>query len=135
MQTRRCRLSAPANGQTGFTLIEVLVALLIAGTALIGVSQVVGDYSRNLAGLQERTWASWSAMNQIVEFQLEEAWPAVGNKSGEDKTTLIPFHWKRDVKETPYELVRKVEVSVYMDKFDKEPLTRITTYTGKESTW
>lgn len=119
--------------QTGFTLIEVLVALVIAGTALIAVATVVSDYSRNLFGLQERTWGQWAAMNQIIEMQLEEPWPSLGKKSGESKETPFPMHWKREVKETPYELIRKVEISIYIDKFDEEPLTTLTTYSGKES--
>ena len=47
----------------------------------------------------------------------------------------FPLHWKREVTETPYELVRKIEIRIYRDKFDKEPLTTLTTYTGKESGW
>ena len=123
------------NRQCGFTLIEVLVALVIAGTALIAVSTLVGDYSRNLLGLQERTWAHWAAMNQVVEFQLENEWPATGTKQGEDTSMPFPLHWKREVSETPYDLVRKIEIRIYRDKFDKEPLTTLTTYTGKESEW
>ena len=121
--------------QCGFTLIEVLVALVIAGTALIAVSTLVGDYSRNLLGLQERTWAHWAAMNQVVEFQLENEWPATGTKQGEETSMPFPLHWKREVTETPYDLVRKIEIRIYRDKFDKDPLTTLTTYTGKESGW
>jgi general secretion pathway protein I len=119
----------------GFTLIEVLVALVIAGTALIAVSTVVGDYSRNLLGLQERTWGHWAAMNQVVEFQLENTWPATGTKQGEDSSTPFPAHWKREISETPFGSVRKIELRIYRDKFDEEPLTTLTTYTGKEAGW
>ena len=123
------------NRQCGFTLIEVLVALVIAGTALIAVSTLVGDYSRNLLGLQERTWAHWAAMNQVVEFQLENSWPATGTKQGEDSSTPFPAHWKREISETPFGSVRKIELRIYRDKFDEEPLTTLTTYTGKEAGW
>lgn len=119
----------------GFTLIEVLVALFIVGTALIAVSTVVSDYARNLQSLQERTWGHWAAMNHLVEFQLEEKWPATGSKSGDDKTSLFPVIWKREVKETPYERVRKIELRIYRDRFDTTPLTTLTTYTGQETSW
>lgn len=121
--------------QHGFTLIEVLVALVIAGMALVAVSTVVGDYARNLLGLQERTWGHWAAMSQVVEFQLENEWPSTGKSQGEDSSMPFPLHWKREVTDTPYELVRKIEIRIYRDKFDKEPLTTLTTYTGKESGW
>ncbi|MGD8557603.1 MAG: type II secretion system minor pseudopilin GspI [Chromatiales bacterium] len=121
--------------QSGFTLIEVLVALVIAGTALIAVSTVVGDYSRNLLGLQERTWGHWAAMNQVVEFQLENPWPATGKKQGEDTSTPFAAHWKREISETPFGSVRKIELRIYRDKFEEEPLATLTTYTGKGSGW
>jgi len=112
-----------------------MFALAVAGLALIAVSTVTGDYARNLLGLQERTWAHWTAMNKIVEIQLEEQWPATGSRDGTETDAMFPVYWVRDIKETPYERVRKIEVKVYLDKGDEEPITRLTTYTGKESTW
>jgi general secretion pathway protein I len=129
------RASRRPGKSAGFTLIEVLVALFIAGTALIAVATVVSDSARNLQMLQERTWAHWAAMNHIVEFQLEEKWPAEGSKTGNEKSSLFPVFWKREVVETPYDRVRKIKLEIYHDKFDKKPLTTLTTYTGRETSW
>ena len=124
-----------ASIQAGFTLIEVMFALAIASMALLAVSSVVGGYARNLQGLQERTWAHWAAMNRIVEIRLQEEWPAVGKQSGVYKDAPYPVFWKSEVKKTPYESIRKMEIGIYRDKMDTEPVTTLTTYVGEGSGW
>ncbi len=119
----------------GFTLLEVMIALSIVSIALVAIIGLMGNYVRNLQGLQERTFAHWVAMNRVVELQLADAWSesSKGNE-GTDETSLFPMQWIQSVSETPYELMRKVEIEVYAQQ-GEEPLTRLTTYVGSESRW
>jgi len=55
--------------QSGFTLIEVLVALVIVSIALAALSQGIGQYVFNQSSLKERVIATWSAQNRLVELQ------------------------------------------------------------------
>jgi len=119
----------------GFTLLEVMMALSIVSIALVAIIGLMGNYVRNLQGLQEQTFAHWVAMNRAVELQLADAWSETSKeKKGEDETSLFPMRWRQSVSETPYEQMRKVEIEVY-DQLGGEPLTRLTTYVGRESSW
>ena len=119
----------------GFTLLEVMIALSIVSIALVAIIGLMGDYVRNLQTLQERTFAHWVAMNRVVELQLADAWSESSkDKEGADETSLFPMQWVQSVSETPYELMKKVEIEVYAQQGD-EPLTRLTTYVGRESRW
>jgi len=50
--------------QRGFTLLEVIVALAVIAFALSAAVSAVSGNTRNAAGLQQRTYAHWVAMNQ-----------------------------------------------------------------------
>lgn len=119
----------------GFTLLEVMMALSIVSIALVAIIGLMGNYVRNLQGLQEQTFAHWVAMNRVVELQLSDAWLETSkDNKGEDETSLFPMRWIQTPSETPYEQMRKVEVEIF-DQQDDETLTRLTTYVGRESSW
>ena len=119
----------------GFTLLEVMMALSIVSIALVAIIGLMGNYVRNLQGLQEQTFAHWVAMNRVVELQLADAWSETSKeKKGEDETSLFAMRWIQTTSETPFEQMRKVEIEVY-DMQSNESLTRLTTYVGRESRW
>ncbi|MBE0494038.1 MAG: type II secretion system minor pseudopilin GspI [Thiomicrospira sp.] len=55
--------------QQGFTLIEVMVALLIVAVALAALSQTLAMFVNQQASLPERTYAGWIAQNRLTELQ------------------------------------------------------------------
>lgn len=119
----------------GFTLLEVMIALSIVSIALVAITGLMGNYVRNLQGLQERTFAHWVAMNRVVELQLGDAWSETSKeKKGEDDSSLFAMQWIQIASETSFEQMRKVEIEIYDQRGD-EPLTRLTTYVGRESRW
>jgi general secretion pathway protein I len=62
----------------GFTLIEVLIALVIAATALaLGFGAVQGS-ARRLAQIEERTLATWAIDNVVNDLLLRSATIAPG---------------------------------------------------------
>ena len=62
--------------QHGFTLLEVMVALAVIAFALAAAVSAVSGNTRNAAGLQQRTYAHWVAMNKMAELQISQQWPA-----------------------------------------------------------
>ena len=54
----------------GFTLIEVLAALVIIGLGMLGVIQAVIQAANNGTYLREKTLAHWIAMNLVTERRL-----------------------------------------------------------------
>jgi type II secretion system protein I/type II secretion system protein J len=64
----------------GFTLLEVLVALVIVGTALGASLRAVGSLTQNSDGLRTAMMATWSAENRLVQMRLSKTFPAVGKQ-------------------------------------------------------
>lgn len=136
-RSKSARLHAPAARGSGFTLLEVMIALSIVSIALVAIIGLMGAYVSNLQGLQQRTFAHWVAMNRIVELQLDDAWTQTAKEQqGKDETSLFPMLWRQSAVETPFERMRKVEIAVLEQRAESsEPLTRATTYVGRENRW
>jgi general secretion pathway protein I len=86
--------------QTGFTLLEVLVALVIVGTALA-------------AGLRASMMATWSAENRLVQIRLNREFPEVGKRSYACGQGDLKLMCTDEVLASPNPQLRRVEVSVF----------------------
>ena len=127
--------SSGMRASGGFTLIEVLIALTVAGIALASVIKITGQYAGNLAAVQERVYGHWVAMNQVTRMQLEQKWPEAELKKGEARIANVPVFWRTAVFDTSYERVRRIEVQVFRHEDDDEFVARLNSYTGRESNW
>ena len=67
--------------QQGFTLIEVLVALMVFGLIATAASQVGSQYLGSFERVRDLTLASWIAGNRMNEIRLEENFPSVSENS------------------------------------------------------
>ena len=62
----------------GFTLVEVLIALLIASVALIASMRALSISASGTAAMHERSLALMAAENRLAELRLQRAFPAAG---------------------------------------------------------
>ena len=60
-----------ARPSRGFTLVEVLVALMVVSLALAALMSSVSSAARGSEYLRDKTIAQWIAMNRIVEARLK----------------------------------------------------------------
>ena len=97
---------------TGFTLLEVLVALVIVGTALGASLRAVGSLTQNSSALRASMMASWSAENRLTQIRLAHDWPAVGKRAFDCSQGELQFTCDEEVFATPNPFFRRVEVSV-----------------------
>jgi general secretion pathway protein I len=104
--TRRRKRSA------GFTLIEVLAALVIVALGMLGVIEAVTQAARNGTYLREKTLAHWIAMNVITERRLGGSQVEVGETSGEVEFANQDWHWTLRVTQTQVESMHRMDVSV-----------------------
>lgn len=104
VESRRGRRSA------GFTLMEVLVALVVVALALGALIKAAGGQGRNAAYLRDRTVAHWVAMNALAEIQLEESWPDIGELDGEMEMLDRLWQWRAEIEETEDGRVRRVTI-------------------------
>ncbi len=97
----------------GFTLLEVLVALVIVGTALGAGLRAVGSLSSNSAGLRTNMMATWSAENRLVQIRLARQFPEVGKRSFDCPQGDLHLVCQEEVIVSPNPRLRRVEVSVF----------------------
>lgn len=102
-----------ATKQNGFTLLEVLVALVIVGTALGASLRAVGSLTANSDGLRSSMMATWSAENRMVQMRLSKQFPAVGKQTYECPQADLKLMCEEEVIASPNPRFRRVEVSVY----------------------
>ena len=115
---------------TGFTLIEVMVALVIVSLALAGVAASMGQMIDTANTMRDRTFASWIAQNQIAEMRLAGVIPEVGESSDEVDYANTTWVWTANVSETGVENLLKVEVSVsYAGSDDR--IRQVTGFIGE----
>ena len=107
-----------AERARGFTLVEVLVALLLVSLALAALVRTAGTGARNLATLQEATVAQWVAANVIAETRLQRSLPPLGRSDGRVAMGGWQWRWRLDVQGTDLPEVRRLDVQVFVDDGD-----------------
>ncbi|MGG7605522.1 type II secretion system minor pseudopilin GspI [Massilia sp. BKSP1R2A-1] len=101
------------RAQAGFTLLEVLVALVIVGTALGAGLRAVGSLTSNSAGLRASMMATWSAENRLVQIRLGREFPEVGKRNFPCPQGDLNLICEEQVLTSPNPLLRRIEVSVF----------------------
>jgi general secretion pathway protein I len=106
---------------TGFTLLEVLIALAVLALSMGAAIKAVGDYTNNEAYLRDRTIAMWVARNVLVRFQVENEWPDVGERKGTEEMGRREWRWLGVISQTEEEELRRLDVKVFaLDSEDDE---------------
>lgn len=96
----------------GFTLIEVMIALLVFGLIATASAEVGSQYISSYERIRDKTLAAWLADNRINEIRLEQSLPGISENS-EDKE-YGTYNWQVTTKiiATPEPKMRRVEVEV-----------------------
>lgn len=110
---RSCSPFLICRRSTGFTLLEVLVALVIVGTALGASLRAVGSLTQNSNDLRAAMMATWSAENRLTEIRLAHNYPPLGKTAFECPQAEMRLVCEQEVLSTPNINFRRVEVSVY----------------------
>jgi general secretion pathway protein I len=96
----------------GFTLIEVLVALVIVALSLTALAASMSQMIDAATTMRDRTYASWIAQNKIVEMRLANVVPEVATTSGEIEFGNGNWEWRAVVSETGIENFMRIDVSI-----------------------
>jgi general secretion pathway protein I len=115
----------------GFTLIEVLAALVIVALGMLGVIEAVTQAARNGTYLRDKTLAHWIAMNVVTERRLGAAPPDVAESSGDVDYAGQRWHWMMRVTQTQVESMRRMDVAVRTaEAADGTSLASVTGFYG-----
>lgn len=121
----------PAARAAGFTLIEVLAALVIVALGMLGVIEAVTQNARNGSYLRDKTLAHWIAMNVITERRLQPSPPDIAETSDEIEYAGARWRWTLRVSETPVESMRRMDVFVRpADAPEDQALATLTGFYG-----
>jgi general secretion pathway protein I len=99
-------------GKAGFTLIEVMVALLILASGMLAAILSVSQAASNGGYLRERTMAHWIAMNRLTEARLQKNAPPISKTSDEVEMAGRKWKWTMNVTQTQVETMRRIDVEV-----------------------
>ena len=97
---------------SGFTLIEVLVALVIVSLGMMAAKMQVDRYVFTARYMEEKTLASWIASNKITELSVQFEWPELGRSNEEIEFAGRFWSVEIEVSETEVPNLRRVDVDV-----------------------
>lgn len=98
--------------ESGFTLLELLVALAIFSLAVVALLNLAGENTRAAALVQERVMGGVVAENRVVELLASRAPPLEGRATGETELGDRRWRWATDVAVTDDPSILRVTVLV-----------------------
>ena len=97
---------------SGFTLIEVLIALTIVAIALGSAISITSQDIMRADSMQHRTYANWIAQNKIAEYRINEITPSIGRDEGEILFAGNIWNWETIITKTGIDNLYRLDVAV-----------------------
>ena len=97
---------------SGFSLIEVVVAVAVIAIGLAATIKTVSSVGRNTALLNERIIATWVAQNAMAKFELGDDKNPEKDTAGNEEMAGIEWYWDKQVFETEDPDILRIEISV-----------------------
>jgi general secretion pathway protein I len=123
------RILTPSRG---FTLIEVLVALMIVAMGLAALMIAVSGTARTSGYLRDKTLAQWMALNRLSEVRLNLTKFGQNTDTGEINFANRSWHYDTRYFDTSIATMKRVVVRVYAGdaKTKSNPLAEATGFLG-----
>lgn len=106
------RVHSALAPKTGFTLIEVLVALVVVALGIAAVMSAILSAATSAERLRERTYAEWVATNRLTEVRIATDFPSIGRREGVAQMADRDWEWREDIRATAIDGVVQVVVEV-----------------------
>lgn len=126
----KLKVSVKKNS-AAFTLLEIMVALAIIAIAMGAIIENTTATSRNAQYLQDKTIASWIALNQISLKRAKREWGSTSNKQGRVEMASRQWLWKMKILKTDDANMRRLEVDVFVVGDETQSLANMTGFMGK----
>jgi general secretion pathway protein I len=98
--------------ESGFTLIEVLVALAIVAIGMAAVLGTLTSSASTVVYMRDKTLANWVAHNHIAEVRLQPQMPQLGNTEGDVDFAGQKWHWRQETVATAVQGMVRMDVHV-----------------------
>lgn len=119
--------------RNGFTLIEVLVALVVVALGMLGAIEAVNQSISTSTYLRDKAVAQWVAMNKLTEARLQTAVPQVDKTSGDAEMAGQKYRWTMVVTKTPVPTMLRLDVTISPPDTDADKVS-LASVTGFYST-
>jgi general secretion pathway protein I len=129
MSPRRPLPRVRGRRASGFTLLEVLVALTVVAIALGAGLRAAGVLTDNAQRLTEVTAAQWCAENELVTLRLAGRFPGIGEEEFVCEQLGRTYRGTLVTRATPNPNFRRVESRVANEQ--GHPLVTLTTVLGQ----
>lgn len=116
----RAPLSRCVRRDRGFTLLEVLIALVVLALAMGSIIKAASEYTGNQSHMRDRTLAMWVARDVLVQFQVEGEWPRVGESKGTLEMGRQEWRWLARTSQTEEPRLRRLDVEVMPEDSDRD---------------
>ena len=115
---------SPSSPQkdAGFTLVEVLAALLIFSFAIIGLTHSGTESVRAVSVLENKTYAGIVADNRIVQARLKPL--KIGTSSGTENAAGRNYEWREEISKTESAGFYRILVTIREQDKEQIILTR-----------
>jgi len=114
---------------SGFTLLEVLVAVAVLAIALSAVIKVTSESGGNASSLRDKTLAHWVAENKLAEMIATGVW-AEGEQKGSSELAGREWFWRVETKNTADKDLRQVTIRVSDQERGNNSLTVLNGFLG-----
>ena len=98
----------------GFTLLEVMIALLVITLGIGAVINTTSESGWKSAQLKQKTIASWVAQNQIAIYRAKRTWNNATTRSGEVEMANATWIYQMKISVTADPAFRQIEVDVLL---------------------
>ena len=121
----------------GFTLIEILIALIVLAVSGLALSSAIGNVAFQTWALERRTAAHWVAENHLARAQLARLDNRAPLEAGRHSETVVlsrrRWRVRQTVAETSHPLFWRVEIEVseLVDNQEVGPLGRLVGFVGR----
>lgn len=96
----------------GFTLVEVLVALVVVALGMGALLAALTSAAGQTAQLRQRMLAQWVGLNLLATARLQAAPPSLGKSDGSVELAGQRWRWQQQVLDAGMAELRRVELTV-----------------------
>lgn len=118
----------------GFTLVEIMIALAVFALVAVAAQSHIGTMIRGVGNLEERTFSTWIAQNQMAALRLEQKFEQgqiqINRRDNLDYANR-KWYLNTEVLDTKNLSLKRVEVSVCLAEGECQP--RLTGFLYLES--
>jgi len=120
------------NAAHGFTLVEVLVALMIVAMGLAALMTAVSSTARTSGYLRDKTLAQWIALNRLSEVRLNTNKFGQNTDKGDIDFANRTWHYDTRYFDTSIATMKRVVVRVWAgdSKTKGNPLVESSSFVG-----